>query len=448
MKRTLSCLLVLTLAMGLFAACGNPQTPQMTTSGTSTAVTTPKPTSAATTAATTEPVQTTTTTSTTAATTTEPPMTTTEPDAFAFSEFRPWEWWDLPEWMHPRFNGLHWGFGVVMEPWNILRTLGEDSFVPLEQPIEEIVTDTSASVLVEFWDANEQPDKIVYLAELYPDYEMRQMILAARGGAWRVESEALYHYFGEQLFNFRRVLASWAGGDGLRLELLNRDGRHPVQTNRVNDVYTMNVLAGLLWAEVDAVGEPESDYTVTCYAEDGSTLAFFGGSDLVCWQTDEGELWYHLKPKSSEVNWFEGCMAEQLQNLYAECYTMGEIAPFAADGTPEEIVDRFLNEVWREQLLSVPRGTTRSVLDFDVLEYRVLEVSAVCNAIEAHFKGAALPENIENTYLLEGNGFYGVDEYDGWVLYSHSSAWSRERMACGDATVLARDGDIFIPVKR
>ena len=420
MKRTLSCLLVLTLAMSLFAACGNPQTPQMTTSGTSTAVTTPKPTWAATTAATTEPVQTTTTTSTTtAATTTEPPMTTTEPDAFAFSELFPWEWWDLPEGMHPYFNGLHWGFSAVMEPWDTLRTLGEEAYVPLEQPIEEIVTDASFSIVVEFWDVNEQPNKIVYLAELYPDYEMRQMILVDRERAWRVEGEALYRYFGEQLFNFRRVLASWEGGDGLRLELLNQDGRHPVQTNRINDGATMTVLAGLLWAEVDAVGEIKSDYTVTCYAEDGSTLTFFGGSDLVCWRTDEGEFWYHLKPKSSEVNWFEGCMAEQLQTRYAECYTMREIAAFAADGTPEEIVDRFLNEVWREQLLSVPRGTSHSVLDFDVLEYRVLEVSADGNAIEAHFKGAALPENIENTYLLEGNGFYGAGEYEDWVLYFH-----------------------------
>ena len=37
----------------------------------------------------------------------------------------------------------------------------------------------------------------------------------------------------------------------------------------------------------------------------------------------------------------------------------------------------------------------------------------------ANAKIAPLSKLGENTYLLEGNGFYGAGEYEGWVLYSH-----------------------------
>ena len=129
--KKLSLVLFAAYLVFLFAACQSGKEPVQTPAATTTA-STAAPTTPPTTAAPTEPVQTTTTTSaTTAATTTEPPVTTTEPDAFVFSEFRPWEWWNQSETIVPYFSAAYQALDET-EPWSILRVLGEDAYVPLE----------------------------------------------------------------------------------------------------------------------------------------------------------------------------------------------------------------------------------------------------------------------------------------------------------------------------
>ena len=425
----------------LFAACQSGQEPVQTPVATTTA-SAATPTTPPTTTAATESVQTTATSATTAATTTEPPLTTTEPDAFAFSEFRPWEWWNLSETIVPYFSASYQALDET-EPLGVLRALGEDAYVPLEPLAEEIVADTYNAVHIQLWDISGMQGRELHNAWMYTDDVMRQMILADRGQFWRIESEALYDYFTEQALTFGRIGTKLAGEviDAAQIGFHDGSGNdYPIVTN-MRLSYFCDILADYAWVVPEQSNLPITgmEYTVHLYAPDGSDLTVFAESDFVRWRDANGTHWYHLQPKQPHAGWEQGMVAAELRLAYAGAVTSYRQISFFHQGTPEEVVGHFATVAYGDNLLQAPNGTVYSVLDYAVIGYRIDRVAEDGKTIVGGFGFAVQPETAEENVFLAGNGQLGSDEYEGWIVASRSfrlvmgedGLWRCDEMATG-----------------
>lgn len=440
--KKLSLVLLAAYLVFLFAACQSGKEPAQTPAATTTA-SSATPTTPTTTAATTEPVQTTTATSTTtAATTTEPPVMTTKPDAFVFSEFRPWEWWDQPETVQLYFSAAHQSLDET-EPRSILRVLGEDAYVPLEPLAEEIVADTYNSVYVQFWDVSEMQGREIHTAQMYTDDVMRQMILADRGQFWRIESEALYDYFSEQALTFGCIRSTLADSDEDTVQLGYNDGSgksYPVVI-ATNFGYELNALADYAWVIPEQNNLPltGTEYTVHLYAPDGSDLTVFAESDFVRWRDANGTRWYHLQPKQPSAGWEQGMLASILRMAYGRTVVSYERIAFAHDGTPEEVATYFVTAAYGENLLAAPTGTMHDASEYSLLDWQLIRVSEDGQTVVGSLDFAVFPADIATSGFLTGSAQFGTGEYEGWIIASRSfrlvkgedGLWRCDEMATG-----------------
>lgn len=189
------------------------------------------------------------------------------------------------------------------------------------------------------------------------------------------------------------------------------------------DGYTMNSLpvriAAYNWTRLDAPTTEPSDYWLTAVSADGTKRMTF-------WE-DDGAGTVEYSDGTASIFWkaaqvYPGALsvAESVREQFDRLETNFSRVSFRVDGTAEDAAEYFARTAVGEHMQSLEPGNGFGADDYEVIEWRVIEVSEDGKTVKGAFSCSFVPRHPESVDIRAGNTREGTGRYAGKLIFDRT----------------------------
>lgn len=168
------------------------------------------------------------------------------------------------------------------------------------------------------------------------------------------------------------------------------------------------------WTELDTPLPEDSGYWVTVFSGDKTRIMTFNAGGLVCYQSEETSIWWQTEP----IGMYTMPLAEELRREYDNLEASYTRIVFAMDGTAEEAADFFVHTAYGFRMMNLAPGSSYGILDYEVVDWNVMEVSESGDAVVGRFECAFTPCDPMSPNIWAGNTGEGTGKFEGKLTYS------------------------------
>lgn len=172
------------------------------------------------------------------------------------------------------------------------------------------------------------------------------------------------------------------------------------------------LLGDSVLAEQENPTTESSEYWMTAVSADGDkTMIFWAGADEDMVQYTEGDCICYWSAKPADQ--YSLTIAKAIRWEYDNLDENYSRIAFALDGKAEEAADYFVHTAYADHMLNLAQGSQYGILDYDVVDWDVIEVSDAGDAIVGHYEYAFTPCDFNSPGIWAGNTREGTGAYEG-----------------------------------
>lgn len=226
--------------------------------------------------------------------------------------------------------------------------------------------------------------------------------------------------------------SEWAGAlcdvydtdDGMKMTAY-LEGGEPYKTYIIADSdWAEKIHRGMTkfhWTETE--NQEISGERVILESADGSSIMIFsleGEKDVVSYSNGEETVCWKVKAGDDIWELFVDSLGAWVRRVYDDIDCAAHHVSFTCEGADEEIAGEFMENVLRNYYLDRIPGGWVTAIDYEALEWSILDVSENGGQILGQMKFAVKPEDPapRTASFWSGGTVNGEAEYEGWVIYS------------------------------
>ena len=205
----------------------------------------------------------------------------------------------------------------------------------------------------------------------------------------------------------------FASGDILLT--LNLSGEGAQRSYPANDWYAGRfkvLLSGYSWTKLPMPSTEPSDYWLTAVSANGAeTMKFWSDSGAGMVQYSDGSasfFWSAVPAEEQNIS-----IAEDIRMEYDNLDVSTSRISFQVEGGAQEAADFFVHSAYGEHMTSLAPENMYGISDYEVVRWKVREVSETGDAVVGSFEYAFVPWDMNSPGIWAGNTGEGTGEYEG-----------------------------------
>lgn len=185
------------------------------------------------------------------------------------------------------------------------------------------------------------------------------------------------------------------------------------------------LLGGYKWTKLEAPSTEPSDFWLTAFSADGTKIMTFwatSGAGMVQYYDGNTTTFWSASPAYD----YNESIAKDIRLEYDNLDVDYSRIAFYLDGSAEEAADAFVHSAYGSHMTALAPGSMYGMSDYDVVQWKVREISETGDAVVGTFQCAFTPWDFNSAGIWAGNTEEGTGRYQGKLIYYREFVLQRQ----------------------